>query len=231
MIGLWQIISMIISKPVILPYPFLVFCKMIEQLQSVRFYTSIIMTILRIILGFMIASIIGITLGLISGLNKTLEQYISPIISIIQTIPQISFILIFLLWFQSLTCIILIISLMLVPVFYYNVYQGIQNIDTELKDIITLYHQPLSYTIPHIYLPLIKSYILAAIDTCLPMSLKIGVMAEIFVQIGTGIGNVLYIARVQLDMTSIFAMTIWMIIISVIIKKIYRYIVKDKISP
>lgn len=228
-IGLWQIIAMIINKSVIMPYPFIVFKRMIEQLQSVRFYISIIMTLLRILLSFIIAMILGVTLGLTCGLNAKIKDYISPIISIIQTIPQIAYILIFLVWFRSLTCIILIISIMLIPVFYYNTLYGIENIDNELKDVILLYHQPLSYTIPHIYLPLIRGYILSAIDTCLPLSLKIGVMAEIFVQTAQGIGNELYIARVQIDMTSIFAWTIWMIILIFMILKLYRYITKKRI--
>ncbi len=228
-IGLWQITAMIINKSVIMPYPFIVFKRMIEQLQSLRFYISIIMTLLRIFLSFIIAMILGIAFGLICGLNTKIKDYISPIISIIQTIPQIAYILIFLVWFRSLTCIILIISIMLIPVFYYNTLYGIENIDNELKDVILLYHQPLSYTIPNIYLPLIRGYILSAIDTCLPMSLKIGVMAEIFVQTAQGIGNELYIARVQIDMTSIFAWTIWMIILIFMILKLYRYITKKRI--
>ncbi|MCR1949102.1 hypothetical protein NSA25_14760, partial [Erysipelatoclostridium ramosum] len=43
----------------------------------------------------------------------------------------------------------------------------------------------------------------------LPQSLKVGVMAEIFVSSNQGIGKQLYFARAQIDMVSIFAWTIY----------------------
>jgi ABC-type nitrate/sulfonate/bicarbonate transport system, permease component len=224
----WQIVAFIVNKPIILPFPFEVITKMIEQLSDSSFYLAILYTLMRTFISFIIALILGITLGLISGLSKKCKEYILPVISILQTIPQIAYILIILFWFSSLTSMIIIVCLMLIPVFYYNTLNGIENINPELQDIILLYHQPLSYTIPKIYLPLIKSHIVSAIDTCLPLSLKIGVMAEIFVQTNYGIGSKLYLARTQIDMVSIIALTIWMIIIILIITELYRYIIFKK---
>ena len=82
----------------------------------------------------------------------------------------------------------------------------------------------------HVYIPLIKGYIISAIETCLPLSLKVGVMAEIFVSSSFGIGKQLYLARVQIDMVSIFAWTIWMIIIINTINYLTNLIIKTRIK-
>lgn len=66
------------------------------------------------------------------------------------------------------------------------------------------------YNLRYAYLPLIQGYILSAIQTTLPLGLKVGVMTEIFVSTQYGIGKQLYLARVQIDMTSIFAWVLWM---------------------
>lgn len=222
---LWQITALVIQKPVILPFPISVLLRMIEMLSNISFYQAIVSTFFRIGIAFMIAMIIGVGLGLLSGLFHKVNEYLFPIMSLIQTIPQIAYILIVLVWFSSFVSLIIIICLMLIPTFYHNTVNGIQAIDQELKDVIQLYHQPFFYTIRKVYLPLIRNYILSAVDTCLPLSLKIGVMAEIFVQTQFGIGTQLYFARIQIDMIGIFAWTLWMVVFIFIITTIYRYII------
>lgn len=224
LLGLWQVASLSIGKEVILPLPFDVFSYMFELLKKSTFYLAVISTLFRVFFSFSLAFIIGITLGIFSGLNKHIEEYLATIIALLQTIPQIAYILILLVWFKSFTAIVVIVLLMILPVFYNNTLNGIKHIDSELKDVILLYHQPLIYTIPKVYLPLIKGYILSAIDSCLPLSLKIGVMAEIFVQTNTGIGEQLFLSRVQIDMIGIFAWTLWMVIIIALILNIFRFI-------
>ena len=227
LLGLWQITSLSIGKEVILPLPFDVFMYMFTLLSKPSFYSSVASTLFRVFISFMLAFVLGVSLGIFAGLNKKIEDYLAIIVSLLQTIPQIAYILILLVWFRGLTAIIVIIALMTLPVFYNNALNGIKNISQELNDIIILYHQPLSYTFFKVYIPLIKGYILSAIDSCLPLSFKIGVMAEIFVQTTSGIGEQLYLARTQIDMTAIFSWTIWMVIIISIIIAIFRF-VRDK---
>lgn len=229
-LGIWQGFSLLINKEVILPLPLVVLNKMLDLVLQKDFYLAIFSTIIRVIISFVIALILGTILGIFSGLNKKVNDYLSPIISLLQTIPQIAYILILLVWFKSLTALIIIVLLMLIPVFYNNAVNGIKNIQPELKDVINLYHHSVNFNLIHVYIPLIKGYIISAIETCLPLSLKVGVMAEIFVSSSFGIGKQLYLARVQIDMVSIFAWTIWMIIIINAINYLTNLIIKARIK-
>ncbi len=78
---------------------------------------------------------------------------------------------------------------MILPVFYNNAVNGIKNISNDLNDVTILYHHPFKFNLIHVYLPLIKGYIVSAVETALPQSLKVGVMAEIFVSSNQGIGK------------------------------------------
>ena len=192
-IGLWQGFALSIDKAVILPLPLVVFNQMFNLATSQSFYIAI---------G---ALIVGTILGVFSGLFKSVNEYLAPIFSFLQTIPQIAYILILLVWFKSLTALIIIVLLMILPVFYNNAVNGIKNISNDLNDVTILYHHPFKFNLIHVYLPLIKGYIVSAVETALPQSLKVGVMAEIFVSSNQGIGKQLYFARAQIDMVSIFA--------------------------
>lgn len=226
LLGIWTGFAFSIDRTVILPYPMEVFQRMFSFISEETFYVSIGSTLGRIGFGFLLAMVSGISLGVLAGLSKKAEDYLAIIISILQSIPQIAYILIVLVWFDSFTALLIIILLMVLPVFYHNTCTGIKQIDEELKDVIQLYKQPFGYTLFKVYLPLIKSFILSAIDTSLPLSFKVGVMAEIFVQTNHGIGSALYLARTQIDMVSIFAWTIWMVIIVITISTLWRYIQK-----
>lgn len=225
LLALWQGFALSIDKAVILPLPFNVFKQMIDLASSKSFYVAILATLIRVFISFLLALVLGTFLGIISGLSKKINNYLYPLVSLLQTIPQIAYILILLVWFKSLTALIIIVLLMIFPIFYNNAVNGIKNIDPELKDVINLYHHSFGYNLFHIYLPLIKGYLISATESALPLSLKVGVMAEIFVSASQGIGKQLYFARVQIDMTSIFAWTIWMVIIILLLNYLSQKII------
>lgn len=222
---IWQMTSLMIQKEVILPYPSDVFMRMLNDLFQKDFYVAVFHTIVRIFISFFVAMIIGVFLGIVTGISNRLRQYIQPVMTFCQTIPQIGYILILLVWFDSTTALLLIVFFMLVPIFYFNALQGILHIDSDLQDIIQLYHHSFLYNLRYVYIPLIQGYIQSAIQTTLPMSFKAGVMAEIFVSTQYGIGKKLYFARVQIDMTGIFSWILWMVVIVFIITRLTDVVV------
>lgn len=213
LIILWQLLSMIVNRTVIIPYPIDVFNKMIQYALDISFYQSLVQTFLRIILGLICSSLIGISFAFLSYHHQKIEAFLSPLVAFFQTIPQISYIILLLVWFSNKTALMIIIIFMLFPIFYTNCLNGLKGIDQDLKDVIILYHHTTFFNITKVYLPLIKYHISAAIDTCIPLSIKVGVMSEIFVSTTYGIGKQLYLARINIDTTAVFALTFYMVII------------------
>lgn len=220
---IWQCLSTAVNKTVIIPYPFDVLKTMIQYGQQPSFYLSMGHTLLRIILGLLISSFIGLTLAFMSYDHRNVEAFLSPIVAFLQTIPQISYIIVLLVWFNSRAALMIIIILMLFPIFYANCLNGLKGIDQDLKDVIILYHHTPLFNIIKVYLPLIRHHINAAIDSCIPLSIKVGVMSEIFVSSAYGIGKELYLARINIDTTAIFALTFYMVIIIEILLSVFHF--------
>ncbi|MCD7839647.1 MAG: ABC transporter permease subunit, partial [Erysipelotrichaceae bacterium] len=168
LIVLWQMTSLIVDKEVILPFPGHVFLRMLDYLTISSFYSAVMSTLLRIFISFMLAMLIGVSLGICAGLNHHVYELLEPIMALLQTIPQIGYILILLVWLNSLQALIVIVMLMILPLFYHNTVSGIQHIDRDLKDVITLYHHSLFFNLRYAYLPLISGYLASAVSTALP---------------------------------------------------------------
>ncbi|MDD3810478.1 MAG: ABC transporter permease subunit [Erysipelotrichaceae bacterium] len=220
---IWEMASVAINKSVLLPSPLAVLEKMAELIGSPSFYVSLMATLYRVAIAFICALAIGSVLGLIAGYNKNVREYLDPLIKIFQTVPQVSYILIIIVWFSSFTSLLLIILMMTLPIFYYNMLNGYLAIESEYLDVARLFGSSRFSNLHLVVIPLLKSNFLAAINSALPLSIKIAVMAEIFISSSKGVGSLLYLARINLDMASILALTIWMIIIIAIPTNLIGY--------
>ncbi len=119
------------------------------------------------------------------------------------------------------------IFIMIFPIFYHNSVQGILHIDDDLEDVIKFHNYRIYYLITRVYLPLIKSQIKSAIQTCLPLSFKVGIMAEVFIQSEKGIGSTIYFYRTSIDMVSIFACVLWSVCLILICTRVIKQLVKE----
>lgn len=220
--------SSILAKEVILPYPYAVLQRVLTFLSEPSFYIAVAYSLARVVVSFVLAMATGIFLGVLGGLYLPVRELLAPLMTLLQTIPQIGYILVLLMWFSSTTALIWIVYLMLMPIFYYNALQGVLHIDDELKDVIALYHHSFWFNLRVVYLPLIKGYIQSALQSCVPLGIKVAVMAEIFVSSKYGIGKQLYFARVQIDMTGIFAWIICMMLITAILNRLIGLFIQKK---
>ena len=227
-IVLWQLTSMIVSNTVIIPGVVEIGVAFLNLFTSKLIYIATLSTICRICAGLVISLLLGLTFAISSYLNTKVKEIMNPIISFLQSVPQISYIFILLVWFNSEISLYVILILMLVPIIYHNVLTGLENLDRDLKDVIALYHQPLIYNLFKVYLPLVRPYIEASLDSCIPLSIKVIVMSEILVSSQSGIGKLLYYARVQIDTASIIAVTIYMILLIQVLLQIFHFIQRKR---
>lgn len=222
---LWQMASMHLANDAILPSITKVMSRLYDFACDSDFYIAIGVTLLRVIFSFSIAFISGSLLGIISSLYKPLEEYLYVLLGFIQTVPQIIYILILLVWFKGEVAIFWIIFLMVFPIFYNSAFTGMKNIDSSLQDVITLYHHSFSFNLTKVYLPLIKGYLGSAFMSSLLISFKVGIMAEVFVQTTVGIGRAIYYCRTTIYMAGIFA---WMFVIVFLLFVLYECLNKIK---
>ena len=94
----WWFAANSIANNILLPYPWDVALTMSAQLQKSNFYWSILHTLSRLFQGLTLAMLFGVLLGYVCALRSKIDDYFMPVITALKTIPNISFIIIALIW-------------------------------------------------------------------------------------------------------------------------------------
>ncbi|MDD6467405.1 MAG: ABC transporter permease subunit [Erysipelotrichaceae bacterium] len=217
---MWYALASMLQNEILLPLPQVVFMRMLQDLQDPLFYSTIAVTMIRMLKGLAVAFLLGIFLGMCSGISKWFEAFFYPIEVIVKTIPNISYIIISLIWLGSEKSVTVVSFLVLFPIVFGNTKQGIQSIAKEYLDVVRIFPVPFSYLVFHVYLPFLKPYLSAALHTALGLGFKVSVMAEILGRVQMGIGFWIDYCRVNLDYTGVFSWTIWIILLVVLLEKV-----------
>lgn len=226
-IGIWQGLFLMVHNPLILPCPQDVMLRMVSMISDISFYEILMVTFFHICVVIAISIILAFLLAYIGYTHPIIDAYVSPCLSMIQATPNISIIILLLIWTKALYVVYIILLIVVFPLLYNNYSQGFKDIDQDLKDAITLYHPPFFYKLVHVYLPLMKGHFLSSLRSALSLSVKVTVMAEIMAQLPQGIGREINYSRIQFDMTGVFAWTIWLLIIILLIEYFLQKIITD----
>ncbi len=223
-IFIWFIISLVINHPLILPSPIVVGEAFLGMLIDADTWLVLGSTLLRLMLSIVISGCLGVILGSLSGLSKRFSWLIRPYVSVFRTIPVISIIVILLILIGYRMTPYLITFLMVFPIVYQATFEGITHIDQAYLDIYHLEAADPRLAFRHLYYPLMRPYIILGFLQSVGLGLKVLVMAEYLSQTRNSVGNELYLAKTYLDYSSVFAWTIMLIIIALILEHlIYRY--------
>lgn len=226
---LWQLIAVEVNKDVIVPYPIDTITRMGQLLWERRFYETIFITLSHVVIVSALSAIIAFLLAYLGYQKPVVDEYVSPILSLLQAIPNISFIIIVLIWASSLQTVYIVLFLVIFPLLYHNFMAGFKNIDHDLKDVITLYQPPFLEKLFKVYLSLIKPSFLSGMKSALSLGVKVAVMAEILAGLPYGVGRVINYARSsQFDMTEVFAWTLWLVIMIMIIEYGLKKLIRDE---
>lgn len=223
---IWIVTGEIVDNPIKLPSFFDVVLTMKNLMFTYTFYEAFFYTLVRSFFGLFFALGSAILIGLASGMNKKVEEYFEPIFIILKSIPNISYILIVLIWTNSSFATCAISFMVMFPMAYANVLSGMKSINQEYIDVLRIYSPSRCYAIFRVYLPLIHNYILASLSNGIGLTFKVGIMAEILGSVSPGLGRQFQLCRINVDMVGTFAWTIWLIIFLICFEMIIKIINK-----
>ncbi|MFV0551100.1 MAG: ABC transporter permease [Anaerorhabdus sp.] len=227
-IVIWQFLSMTVNNDILIPFPIEVLKDFIDLFTKNVFYSSIIATIYRVLLGFLISFVIALILAIIANRYKLFKNCFEPIQILAKSIPNISYIIIVLVWLGSEKSVSVICFLILFPIFYNNFLFAMDEEPQELKDVEKIYPESFLELTRVKTIPLLLPTILSTSKMAFGLGFKVSVMAEILGQVQVGIGRQLYIARQNLDTTSLFAWTIVIILLCFIIDWVFDQFINRK---
>lgn len=177
----------------------------------------------RVSLGLLLSVLMGVILGIIAGGSRLCLELLQPLVVAVKSTPVISFIIIALVWFSSSAAPVFICLLMCFPIIWTNTVTGIRSIDPKLLEMARVYRVSRLTIWQKIYLPSLLPYFTAATITSLGLGWKVSVAAEVLSHPKSAIGSQLYSAKIYLDASGLFAWTLVVIAISLVLEKLFAY--------
>ena len=225
---IWQILASLINEEILLPSPLLVFNRFLQLLREKEFYISLFNSTSKILFGFVISIIGGILLAFFSYKINFFYELINPIIRILRSTPIASIVLFLLFWINKKYLSIYIGFIMAMPIIFQNIYTGLKSIDKKLLQMADIYQIGELKKIKYIYKVKIKPFLSSSLITISGLIFKAGVSAELIALTDKSIGKNLYNSKIYLDMPSLFAWTISIILIAIFVEKLLRHFLEAK---
>ena len=149
-IAIWQFASMYLKQEILLASPVSVIRKLFELIFSGNFWQSVGFSFVRIVTGFLLAVLLGIFLAVWAYWSKTVEILTAPVIAVVKSTPVASFIILCLIWIPSKNLSVFISFLMVLPVIYTNILEGIRQTDRKILEMAKVFRVNLRRQIRYI---------------------------------------------------------------------------------
>lgn len=213
-IALWKFISIWVDNSIMIPSPKSTVMEFIKIIRSQNFIIIVLSTLVRVMIGFLISFISALTLGLLSGFFKPVYYLLKPLIVIQKSIPTMAIILLAIIWLKSEKAPILVGILIIFPIIYATVIQGIKSVDIKLIEMAKVYKLSKMTVMKDIYIPSIRSSLISVASATIGLNLKVIIAAEVLSQPSVSIGTSFQIEKANLNTAGVFAWALVSIIIA-----------------
>lgn len=228
-LGGWQLAAMGVDShlkgkgnELLMPYPATVFSSLVELMGEMDFLISVCSSLGRIVLGLVIGAAAGTILAGLTCASRWADRLLSPAIRVLRATPVASFILLVVLWTGKNFVPVVIAALMVIPVVWGNLSQGIRETDPQLLELARAYRFSRWKTIRLIYLPCLKPYFASAITTATGLAWKSGVAAEVLCLPNSAMGTQIFNTKYYLEIPDLFAWTAVVVTLSLLLEKLLR---------
>ncbi len=213
-----------------LPYPWDVVRSLFDLMGRGLFWLDVGMSLLRILFGYVAAVLTGVLLAVLTTRYRLMHTLFSPLLSTIRAVPVASFIFLAFLWIAADRMPTFIAFLMVVPLVWENVRQGIMNTDRNLLEMARVFRLSGGRRLSAVWLPSVKPYVQAALTTGFGFAWKSGIAAEIICTTGRSIGAQISTAKSGLDYAAVFACTAVVVALSVVLEWLLRRVVRKEVA-
>lgn len=226
-LGVWQLAGWLVERSVegrgnelLLPYPTSVAKALLRLVVTGDFWRSVGASLLRIFYGLAAGVLTGSLLAALTAAIPLADQLLSPAIRVIRATPVASFILLILLWTSRDAVPVIVSALMVLPVVWETMSQGIAAVDGKLLELARAYRFSRWKTAKLIYLPSLKPYFSAALTNAVGLAWKSGSAAEVLCLPKAALGSRIYQAKLYLEIPELFAWTVTVVCLSLALEKL-----------
>ena len=206
----WEIAALLIHKRILLVTPVAVARRLCTIWRVEGFARAIWFSFYHIAGGFLLGLILGCLLAYLAAKHPVVETLLWPWMAMIKSVPVASFVVICLIWLSARNLSVFISFLIVIPIIYQNVLEGLRAENREMQEVATVFQLPWRKRFRYIELPKIRPFLLSACRVTTGMAWKAGT-----------IGKMLYTAKIYLDTDDLLAWTVIIVVISVVAEKVF----------
>ena len=217
---LWQLASMAVGLPLLLPSPLAVLLRLGQLCTGADFWLTVASSLLRILLGFLLGVLFGTALAGLCWRFRLIDALARPLLGVLKSTPVASFIILALVWVKTTWLATVISFIMVLPLIYANVREGIDSADRQLLEMAQVFRLSRRKVFRYCYLPAILPFFLSAVSSALGFAWKSGIAAEVLGRPARAIGSQIYDSKIYLETPDLFAWTLVVILLSVLLERL-----------
>ncbi len=216
----WQLSAYFTGNTDIFPTPTKSFATLIKIASGQNFWIHIGTTLFRGIIGGLLSLILGFILGLLSSINSSIRNFIQPWVILLRSIPVIAVILLAIIWLTPGFVPFFIMLITVTPIIVEEVTEGIIEINTRYKEMITIYKIPASKQLKQVIWPGLLPRIASGFSLGMGYGWRAVVVGEVLSRPQWGIGDRMAHSQNYFNADELIAWTVVLIIISYFFDKL-----------
>ncbi len=223
-LGLWTLASFVANRSLLVPvpYPWGVAATLWGLLGEGSFWATVAYSLVRILAGFLLAVLVGGLLAVLTVRFSLAHTLLAPVLSLVRAGPVASFIFLAFLWIRAGFLPSFIAFLMVVPLVWENIRQGLIQTDRRLLEMAAVFRLSRCARLRRVWAPSVRPYAQAALTTGFGFAWKSGVAAEVICLPPDSIGAQIAAAKSYINTEEVFAWTAVVVVLSVLLERCLR---------
>ena len=217
-ISVWELTTRIgYLDPLYVSTPVKVGKRLWEWISSGEIVGHLLTTLHELGLGLLIGILVGVFMALLVGSNATLTEVFRPIITVAYSFPQLALAPLYILWFGVyLLPKVILISVVVFFLMFFNTFEGIKTVERELIDAMRVLGARRGNLFRMVVLPATAVYVVTGLRHAVPFALRAAVFAE-FISSVRGLGFLAMVSGRAYDSAGVYAALICLLAVGVVL--------------
>lgn len=218
-LAVWQGAYLAVGQELLLTSPGAVLLRTAALAATGGFWRTVAASLARILTGYLAAVACGTLLAFLTARWRFLYAFFALPMNVIKATPVASFVILALVWISGRRLSAFVAFLMVLPLVWRNVHEGIAGADKKLLEMARVYRLSRRRTFRAAVLPSVLPHFLSAVRVGAGFAWKAGVAGEVIAIPQSAIGTELYHAKIYLETTDLFSWTLVVILLSVALER------------
>lgn len=223
-LGVWEGVALLVDNSLLFPRLLEIFSALKIIVLSGDFFHTLWNSISRLGIGVFISLIGSILLATFSYRFELINILLNPFIIFLRAVPTITIIILVLIWSSTEKVPIVVGVLILFPILYEGILGALKNIDKNLLKMSKVFKVPKGRVIKEIYIPSVYYTLSTNLPSYIGLTFKVIIAGEVLSQENLSIGGEIFLNKIYLESSNIFAWIIVVIILNYILEQSLKYL-------